>query len=195
MARAAELTRRGEPIPDELRRSIDHELGRFRPKLVAITRRLVADGQAAEEVAQDAIADAWRKLAEFEGGSFHGWVIQFARHKAANRRRKWTELLTEDGDPDPPSEEVSTLSALTRLEREHVFALARARLPRLEQDVLFDFGRGMSYAEIDASRGLPGTGARNVLAKARRRLLAYLREELERLGHGSSFFRTTTLPS
>jgi RNA polymerase sigma factor (sigma-70 family) len=194
VVRAAGLARRGEPFPKWVRDELERVFAELRPRVVSIAVAMVKDRQTGEEVAHDGIAEAWRMMHRFHGtrAEFDAWVCEFTRNKARNFRRKWKDVLTEDGDIDPESPEISVLRALLAEERERVLADARAQLPRIEQDVLYDFERGLSYREITDLRGLGGSGARNELKKARNRLEGLLREELARRGHGSSFFRNVT---
>jgi RNA polymerase sigma factor (sigma-70 family) len=182
----------GGELDPALERELEVVFADLRPTVLHLCQKLLHDHALGEEVAQDAIAEAWRKIGEYrEEGTFAAWVCGFARNLCRNRQRKWTEALTEDGDIDAASAELDALRQMRQAEREVLLEEAIGHLPTIEQDVLRLFALGRSYAQIDAELHLDGTGARNQLAKARRHVEVIVRELLARRGHGSSFFRTT----
>lgn len=163
-----------------------------RARLLALARRLVGDPARAEELVQETLAVAWRKLPELqEGRRFQPWIFGIARNLARNARRKRSELLTDDGVLDATSPEASVLRALQRAEREAVMGEALATLDPADAEVVhLRYVEGMAVREIDELLGSTGSGARGALQRVRRTLRARVLEALASRGHGESLLHS-----
>ena len=163
-----------------------------RARVYALCLRMSGDPQRAEELTQETLAVAWERLDGFEGRArFSTWIHGIARNLCANNTRKRKELLTFDGlvqldDPTAP-----VLAQLVAREREELLlASASAVLEPDEQEVVWlRYGEGMGQEQITRLLDLPGTGARGVLQRCRRKLGNEVRRRLAELGRGSSFVR------
>lgn len=163
-----------------------------RPRIYALCLRMSGDPQRAEELTQETLAVAWERLDGFEGRArFSTWIHGIARNLCANNTRKRKELLTFDGlvqldDPTAP-----VLAQLVAQEREELLlAAASAVLEPGEQEVVWlRYGEGLGQEQITRLLDLPGTGARGVLQRCRRKLANEVRRRLAELGRGSSFVR------
>jgi RNA polymerase sigma-70 factor (ECF subfamily) len=146
-----------------------------------------------DEIVQDALLTAWRKLPEFRGHvRFRVWLFAIARNHCANARRKRHDQLTDDGllDASDPMEPV--FARLLREERERlVEEAAAATLDPVEQEVVYlKYSRDADAEAIARQVGLGSTDeVRVILQRCRRRLARELSARLERLGVGSSFLR------
>ena len=162
-----------------------------RPRLLALCRRLSGSPPHAEELVQDTLAVAWRRLPELEQGRrFEPWIFGIARHLARNRRRKRTELLSDDGVVELRSAEAGVLHALQRAERLAVVTEALGTLaPRDAEVVHLRYVEGMAIKDVDRVLGLTGSGARGVLQRCRRTLHGRILEALAARGHGESLLR------
>jgi len=178
--------------------SLDAELGRLfaahRPQVLALCRRLTGDPERAEELVQEALAVAWRKLPEFQQGvRFGPWIYGIARNLCRNARRKHGELLSDDGVLDPDSDAAGTLRLLQRQERIRLLSDATRSLSPLEQEAVhLRYVEGLPLAELDALLGLKGSGARGLLQTCRRKLRRALEQQLQALGHGRSLLHSET---
>jgi RNA polymerase sigma factor (sigma-70 family) len=184
----------GNPLEPELEAQLQVFFAEMRPRVVRLCCRWAGDLGAGEELAHDALAEAWKKLPELPlYGSFTGFVFSIARNKQLNQRRRISERLTEDGVMELASEEGSALHALRAEEQEELLLRAIAGLPQQEQDAVYwKYFHGLSVDEITLRLGLTNSsGARSVLQNAKRHLQARLRQVLQELGHGSSFFRSS----
>jgi RNA polymerase sigma factor (sigma-70 family) len=184
----------GSPLGPKLEAELQAFFAEMRPRVVRLCSRWAGDLGAGEELAHEALAEAWKKLPELTlYGSFAGFVFSIARHKQLNHRRRISERLTEDGVVERASEEASALHRLREEEQEDVLLRAIAGLPQQEQDAVFwKYYHGLSVDEITVRLGLTNpSGARSVLQNAKRHLQARLRQVLGELGHGSSFFRSS----
>ena len=92
-----------------------------------LLRRLGADPDVADAMAQEAFLLAFEQISEFRGeGAFQGWVKRIAARRYAKICRKDArgDLMDERAEPEPTTGEPSTtadldqaLSGLTRAER------------------------------------------------------------------------------
>lgn len=148
--------------------------------------------EAIEEVVQDVMVVAWRKLPGWRGeGRFEGWLFGITTRVCANARRKRRDLLTDDGELEAVGPTLSALAALRRDERERVLLEALDGLEETEQRVVWlrlveELGRD----EIALEAGLADANAvRVVFQRACRRLERALSDRLQELGHGPSLLR------
>jgi len=152
------------------------------PRVVAVARRVLGDGDAAEDVAQEVFVSFAHSQVPASGAA--GWLSVAAVHTALNtlrgsRRRRGREVRAEidparplpDTAPDPADDVVRSL------ERARVRA-ALATLPQQQAAVLVLRHSGLSYADIGAALGIAASGVGTTLRRAE----AALREELTREG-------------
>jgi RNA polymerase sigma-70 factor (ECF subfamily) len=147
---------------------------RVSPPLRSLLRRMGAAPALADDVAQDALMTALRRLSTYRGeGAFVGWVMRIAARLYLRRlRRDAREELTADPESglEPASSGEGVSNARLDLDR------ALARLSAGERlCVSLCHGAGMSHAEIAGATGLPlGTVKSHVgrgLIKLRRFML------------------------
>ncbi|MEL6343544.1 MAG: sigma-70 family RNA polymerase sigma factor [Myxococcota bacterium] len=149
--------------------------------------------QEAEEIAQDVFSTALERLETFErAGSVRGWLMQIARFKILNARRKIREQLIDDdrllypasATPGPPR-------MLRRKERAALLMRALSQLPadRLRAFELFHINE-VSYQEIEQQMDLPAGKARVLLQAARRQLRREIEKLLDEAGHTTSLLWT-----
>lgn len=184
----------GLPVDGPLRVGLDELFARMRANLVRACAARLSDPVRAEDVVNEALTIAWRRLADCRvDASLQAFVWGICKNLIRAGRRKMSETLTEDGVIDAASPMASALAALRDEEQEDVLIAAIAELPRVEQTALhLRYVDGVPVAEITARLGLTNaSGARNLLVNARRHLGERLRLTLAQRGHGSSFFATT----
>lgn len=139
----------------------------------------VADHHAAEELTQETLLRAFRRIRDLEEADrARAWFVAIARNLARRwlrRRRPAPEPLEADTPalaPDPaPDERAATAMR----------ALALLRPADREVLVLFEL-EGLSHARIAAITGDSESALRNRLMRARRRLRAIV-EKMERESH------------
>jgi RNA polymerase sigma-70 factor, ECF subfamily len=141
----------------------------------AICLRLCADGQRAEEAAQDAWVRAWERLSTWRGDAAFGtWLhrltvnVVLESFRAERRRLARVTLAGDEDDVDAaaPAREPGDAMDLDR---------AIARLPRGARTVfvLHDV-EGYRHSEIAAMTGLAEGTLRAQLCRARRLLMEML---------------------
>ena len=156
--------------------------------------RFVGDTDRADELTQDVMVTAWRRLGDFEGRSrFSTWLYTMARQVSWRAVAKRAEFLTEDGVLDAEDALVSTLKVLRRRERAEFVREAAAELDDLEQEAIYlRYVEMLPYDAINATLGLQtASGARGLLQRCKRKLRKKMRARLEELGVSASFLRSS----
>ncbi len=189
------LVAQGGQTPDPaLAAELDRLFASHRQQIYGLCLRMVGDPQRAEELTQETFTVAWRRLPEFRPEARFGtWIFSIARNLCRNARRKRRELLTDDGVLEPSDPSTDIYAQLRAEERAGLLRDAAAQLDPLEQEAVhMRYTLGLPYAEITRLLELPGSGARGLLQRCRRKLAAELRRRLDELGHGVSLFRAST---
>lgn len=165
---------RGRAAAEEL-------FGRYRRRVYAWCYRVVGERERALDLAQDALARAWRALPSYAGdGPFAGWLFVVVRNRCRSGMRRRSLVRDDEADPDAlpgraqdPLDEVAA-----RLDGGRVLELmARALTPREQEALWLRAMEGLSVEHITAVLGVEGaSGARGLLQGARRRLRAALAE-------------------
>jgi len=156
------------------------------PALERFALRLVGNAREAEEVAQDAVVRAWRKLPEFRGESrFLTWVCRILVRRALDllrsRRRARPEEIADD------ARAVGRDPAMQAASRETEEAIRRAidlLAPVQRATLLLRADQGLSYEEIAYVLGSNRNAVRMNLIAARRNLAERLRGVVD-LGEGA----------
>ena len=151
----------------------------YQAPLFRLAVRMVDDRHLAEDIVQDALVAAWRKLPTLaEPRAFRGWLYQIVTFRALDvlRRQRADPVLIDGHDIDVPAsqtqqkpldpagqaEQHAVMRALSR----YVAALpVEQRLCWLLRDV-----HGLSYREIAVATSLPVSTVRGRLARARSEL-------------------------
>jgi RNA polymerase sigma factor (sigma-70 family) len=130
------------------------------PRMIGVAERIVRRRALAEEVAQDAFVQIWRKAASFNSalGSGRTWLYTIVRNRALNilRDESRTELAADPQDLETASEEEDAESMVARLGEA---TRLRACLERLEPErrnaIVLAYTRGLSHGELAGKLGLP----------------------------------------
>jgi RNA polymerase sigma-70 factor, ECF subfamily len=147
----------------------------------------------AEDAAQDAFLQAYRRLDSFRGdASFKTWLLTIAWHQAINRRRSlgrvWRRIVapkTEDeaesalagiASLGPTPEQAAGQEQLRRAIREAIGALS----PKLRHTLLLAQSGEYSYEEIGAMLRAPLGTIKWRVSEARR----VIRKRLQEQGYG-----------
>jgi RNA polymerase sigma factor (sigma-70 family) len=143
--------------------------------VVRLAQNVLADSQAAQDVAQEVFLAAYRRFpGRYDQAA--GWVRVAAVHTALNvlrgdRRRDRRQFLVQGAAPVAGPED----AAITREARAEVRRVL-ARLPRRSAAVLVMRHGGMSYAEIAAALGVKIGQVGTLLRRAE----SALRKEMQR---------------
>jgi len=145
----------------------------LRPRLIAISRRIVGSQADAEDVVQDCFLK-WRAAERAALVTPAAWLTTVVRHGSIDhlrRRRREEAALQAGGEPLAVASEVPEDALLRRAELGDALAQLLARLTPAERMALvlhevFD----CPHADIAALLGARPENARQHLARARRRL-------------------------
>jgi RNA polymerase sigma-70 factor (ECF subfamily) len=167
-----------------------YELIRPYERSIYVSAFLVLRNQAdAEEVAQEAVLKAFRRLSQFRGESkFSTWIIQITINEARMRRRKDRRELYESMEQDTAVDEATTYvprdfadwreipsESLHRTEFREALVGAILRLPEKYREVfILRDVEDMTAAETAAALGIEEGNVRTRLVRAR----LMLRDEL-----------------
>ena len=141
----------------------------------------------AEDVAQEALVQAFRRLADFRGdASFKTWVVTIGWRQALNRRRSILRLVRQfaasanESWPEPMSESPSAEQTLISAElHRDARKLIRSLPSRLRDPLLLAATGEHTYDELAAILGMPDGTLKWRVSEARR----VLKEKLAKLGH------------
>ncbi len=157
---------------------------RHAPRLLALARQFVGP-DAAEDVLQEAMVDAYRGLPGFAGHAAVGtWLYRIAVNRCLQERRRAKppvvdvepmELLARWEDPD-----YSVDPALVAARRAHAETL-QALLGQLPEGyrnaLLLHDGQGLSASELAAVTGIPLGTAKSNIRRSRLALFALLAQD------------------
>lgn len=186
-------------------RSFDADADRVLRLLEPVARRTcracvpAATDEHVEDLVQDTLLIAWRRLVEFEPASapernrqeLERWVKQIARFTCANAQRRRRETLMEDGVVDVADPAMGPLAWLGAHERDElVREVIDGALSGLDQDVVYHRHlHGLERAEIARLLGLADADSVRVrLQAAHRKLKTALVAKLAEIGAGLSLW-------
>jgi RNA polymerase sigma-70 factor, ECF subfamily len=165
-------------------RSFGELVRRHGPRLLALARHMVG-ADAAEDVVQEAMVDAYRGLAGFSGNAAVGtWLYRIAINRCLQERRR-TKPLVVDAEPlellarweDP---DYSVYPALVAARRSHAETLQSllGELPEgYRTALLLHDGQGLSAAELAEATGIPLGTAKSNIRRSRLALFTLLGQD------------------
>ncbi len=153
---------------------------RYAHMLGALAYRFVKDESDAEEIAADALWQAWREAASFDPArsSVSAWLVMLGRSRAIDRFRAARARRPSENPQPEPAPVADALSELETAERAKIVKQAVGELETRERELLeLAYFSDLSQTEIADKVGLPlGT------VKTRMRTaLIKLRDALRRL--------------
>lgn len=159
---------------------------KYQDRLFNTLFRITGSREEAEDVAQEALVQAYVKLSSFQGKSqFYTWLYRIAFNISASRRRKKRPVIsvdqTQEVSGNEPIDDVPT--AQQQLEQQEDVSTVHLALAKLTEDhrrilVLREL-EGCDYESISETLELPIGTVRSRLFRARQQL----KEELERIGY------------
>lgn len=162
-----------------------------------LARYLCRDGDAAQDIVQEAFLRAYRAWPEFRGGSVRAWLFAIVRncHFSWREQRRSQARTSGAATPDPEGEDSDPLAAIAAegdperdLLRSDEAACVRRALDGLADDmrevlVLRDL-EDCSYREIAEVLGLPMGTVMSRLSRARRAFAVLWSRDMGEDAHG-----------
>ncbi len=153
--------------------------------------RILGDGEAASDAAQDAFLSAYRAIGRFRGGSFKGWLLRIVTNACYDQLRREKrqptsslEALYPEGSPvaqrrdeGEEPEEYALRQELGWLIQQGIATLP----PEQRITLLLSELQGLSYQEIAEATGTNMGTVKSRLSRARASLRDYLLSQGELL--------------
>jgi len=182
---------RHDPESPAGRLAVSTLFGRYRMALYRWCHRYMKEHEAALDLTQETLMEAFRALPGFEGrAQFSSWLFAIARYRCISAVRAPKHLLEDDFNfeevpsdcPDPEME------FLSRMEEERLLSLLNETLDPIERQAVWLRCRdGMPVPEITRILGVTDrSGARGLLQRARRKLRSALADDSINLEVGES---------
>jgi RNA polymerase sigma-70 factor (ECF subfamily) len=152
----------------------------LRPRLTAISCRIVGSAAEAEEIVQDSFLK-WHAVGQAVLETPAAWLTTVVQHQSVDRLRKrardaaaaqWAHELAQESPPTSPEDALLRRAELGEALARMLVCLSPAERLALVLHEVFD----CEHADIAAVLGAKAAAARQHLARARRRLRA-LQEE------------------
>lgn len=158
---------------------------RFLPRMLAYGRRMLGDGDEAEDVAQEAMLRLWRIAPEWRTGEAQvsTWLWRVVANLCTDRLRRRRGVAL-DAVPEPEDAAPSVYSAMVEADRAAALEAALAALPeRQRQAVVLRHLEGLSNPQIAEIMGIGVEAVESLTARGKRALAARLSGQRETLGY------------
>ncbi|HEY0649179.1 sigma-70 family RNA polymerase sigma factor [Phenylobacterium sp.] len=158
---------------DDLR-AFESELIRLIPHMRAFARSLCKDVTAADDLAQDALASAWKSRDSFRmGTNMKAWTFRILRNQfLSEKRRDWRSLQLDPEVAERTLVAVDSPDATLALDE---VRQALAMLPFEQREALIMVGAGgLSYNEAAEAIGAPTGTVKSRVSRARAALQGVL---------------------
>jgi RNA polymerase sigma-70 factor, ECF subfamily len=143
----------------------------------AMARRIVADQQVAEEIAQDTFVELWRRpeLYDPQRGSLRTFLVVIARNKAVDAIRKLQPGPAAWGRDFENSPHPSAQDHAPQIAQRSDIIAALSRLTSLQRHALYlAFFQGLTYREVAGRLSIPEGTAKTRIRDGLRRLRDYV---------------------
>jgi len=143
-------------------------LHRYRDRIVNLAYQLMGDREDAEDIAQEAFAQAFRTIATYRGeAQFYTWLYRITVNMCLGRKRRAKTCESYDDEHDlRPAQTAGAAQVETRLAVEQ--ALHQLSEPLRVVLVLREM-QGLSYEEVASILHIPIGTVRSRLSEARRK--------------------------
>jgi RNA polymerase sigma-70 factor (ECF subfamily) len=161
---------------------------RYHRLVLSIARKIVRDAGEAEDVMQSVFLEIFRSVAQFDPakGTTKVWILQYAYHRAINRRqnlnaRKFYDQTNLDEVETRLSETASKLGGFTQHELKHLLQQGLATLNGPQKKVLeLASYNGFSMREIADKMGDSLSNVRHHYYRGLQKLRSFVRRAPEK---------------
>ena len=162
-------------------RAFDLVVGAYKDRVFRLALSILKERAAAEDAAQETFVRVWRALPRFDGRAALGtWIYAITRNTCLMdlRRRRPTVSLDDPDSQDAHQASVAIASGpAADPERDNLLRLL-AQLPSNQQEaVRLFYLEDRSYEAVAESLGMPLGTVKNLLHRARKRLVELARPE------------------
>jgi RNA polymerase sigma-70 factor (ECF subfamily) len=162
-------------------RAFDLIVPEFRDRVFRLAYSILRDRAAAEDAAQETLVRVWNALPGFDGRAALGtWIYAITRNTCLMELRKRRPMVSFD-DPDSTEAQHAVASSATRPasdpERDNLLRLIEALPANQQQAVRLFYLEERSYEAVSAALDLPLGTVKNLLFRARKRLMELARPE------------------
>ena len=162
-------------------RAFDLVVPAYKDRVFRLAYAILRDRAAAEDAAQETLVRVWKALPGFDGRAALGtWIYAIARNTCLMELRRRRPTVSFD-DPDSTEAQHAATSIATGPaedpERENLLRLVEA-LPRNQQEaVRLFYLEDRSYDAVAERLGMPLGTVKNLLHRARKRLMELARPD------------------
>jgi RNA polymerase sigma-70 factor (ECF subfamily) len=144
-----------------------------------VARRMLGDGQQAEDIAQSVFLQLWTRPEAFRGGNFGAWIARVTRNACIDVLRSAAVRLREAELPgDAPSPSHVDEEVFAQLRAESVTAALAGLPPDQRTAIEQAYFEGLSYREVAEKLGEPLGTVKSRIRLGLRRLWESLRQEV-----------------
>lgn len=159
---------------------------RFLPRVLAYGRRILGDGDEAQDVAQEAMVRLWRIAPEWRSGEAQvsTWLWRVTATLCTDRLRRRRGGVTLEDAPEPEDDAPSALQQMVEANRAAALEAALQKLPeRQRQAVVLRHLEGLSNPEIAEVMAIGVEAVESLTARGKRALSALLSGQKQELGY------------
>jgi RNA polymerase sigma-70 factor, ECF subfamily len=162
-------------------RAFDLLVPEFQDRVFRLCFSILKDRAAAEDAAQETFVRVWKALPCFDGRAALGtWIYAIARNTCLMELRKRRKMVSFD-DPDSHEAQLAAASVATAPasdpERDNLLRLVEALPVNQQQAVRLFYLEDRSYDAVAEALGMPLGTVKNLLFRARKRLMELARPE------------------
>ena len=162
-------------------RAFDLIVPEFRDRVFRLAISILRERAAAEDAAQEAFVRVWKALPGFDGRAALGtWIYAIARNCCLMELRRRRPTVSFD-DPDSPEAQhavaTSASGPASDPERDNLLRLLESLPANQQEAVRLFYLEERSYDAVAAAMDMPLGTVKNLLFRARRRLMALARPE------------------
>jgi RNA polymerase sigma-70 factor (ECF subfamily) len=163
------------------RRAFDLIVPEFQDRVFRLSYSMLKDRGAAEDAAQETFVRVWKALPKFDGRAALGtWIYAIARNTCLMELRRRRPVVSID-DPDSTVAAAVEIATATTpgadLERENLLRMLEALPANQQQAVRLFYLEDKSYEAVAELMGMPLGTVKNLLHRARRKLMQQVRAE------------------
>jgi RNA polymerase sigma-70 factor (ECF subfamily) len=162
-------------------RAFEMVVGAYKERVFRLALSILKERAAAEDAAQETFVRVWKALPRFDGRAALGtWIYAITRNTCLMELRRRRPTVSLD-DPDSPDAQLAAAQIASGPaqdpERDNLLRLL-GQLPRNQQEaVRLFYLEDRSYEAVAESLGMPLGTVKNLLHRARKRLIELARPE------------------